>query len=341
MMPERVVATPPVDVKPEAMRHARMGRGDSKKNTVLVVDDDRSTLAFLEHVLQQLDYRVLVAEDGEQALKQLNAAAATISAVVMDLNMPGLNGLQVVEAMKQCDTLTYIPVIMTTASIDPNVVRDGIEAGVYYCLHKPIDGALLHSLVEAAIREFDHSRMRREAIESQRDALGMMQTARFSLATLAEVEVLSQFLAGSYPDPQRTLIGISELLINAVEHGNLGISYDEKTRLVTAGLWRGTVDERQKLTEHVNKKVDVVLQRKEDGIYLQISDEGEGFEWWRYLEIDPARATHPNGRGIALANKISFDRLQFTQNGSRVLAVVETQAETAAGKGKKSATLQW
>jgi two-component system, cell cycle response regulator len=341
MIPERVVATPQVDIRPEAMLHARRMASDTRKPTVLVVDDDRSTLGYLEHILSQQDYRVLVAADGEQALKILNASHSSVSVVVMDLYMPGLNGLDVVQSMKASKTLCYVPVIMTTASVEPDVIRKGIEAGAYYCLHKPIDSALLGSLVEVAIHEFDHSRMRQEAIDGQRHALGMMETARFTCRNLSEVEVLSVFLAAAYPDPKRTLIGISELLINAVEHGNLGITYDEKTQLVTAGTWRETVDERQQQPLYNVKKVDVVLQRNADGIYLQISDEGEGFEWWRYLEIDPARATHPNGRGIALANKISFDRLQFSQNGSRVLAVVEATGSDGGKPGKKATTLQW
>lgn len=341
-MLDRIVATPPVDFRPVAAQKARGTTGMKEKSTVLVVDDERMTLTWLEHMLQAEGYRVLVAENGEDALKALTASGAGISAVVMDFNMPGLNGIEVVEVMKQDPALAYIPVIMTTAVTGDEVVQKGIEAGVYYCLHKPISPALLHTLLASAIHEFDLTKMRQEALNSQRGALAMMDTARFTCQTLVDVEVLSQFLAAAFPDPKRAIIGITELLINAVEHGNLGITYEEKTDLVTEGIWRETADARQKLPEFVNKKVEVVLQRKPDGIYLQISDEGEGFEWWRFLEIDPARATHPNGRGIALANKISFDRLQFTNNGSRVLAVDMQSATTGtAGRNKKSSALVW
>lgn len=334
------VAAPIVDIKPAAIAQARASSSLKTKPTVLVVDDEHSTLIYLEHTLVQQGYRVVLAENGEDALKALNAATVSISAVVMDLNMPGLNGIEVVETMKQSQTLKYIPVIMTTGSSDPEVVREGIAAGVYYCLHKPINAKLLGTLVEAALHEFDQTKTHQQVLASQSEALGMMETDRYTCRTLHEVEVLSQFLALAYPDPKRVIIGISELLINAVEHGNLGMTYEEKNQLVTAGRWRETTDARQKLLEHANKKVDVVLQRKVDGIYLQISDEGEGFEWWRYLEIDPARATHPNGRGIALANKISFNRLQFTHNGSRVLGVVDTAQPSVTGDGGRP-KLKW
>lgn len=333
----RAIASPPMDSSPDALLTTSQLSGFRDTPTVLVVDDDRHTLTFLEHVLSKQGYRVLVASDGEDALKALGASAGHISAVVMDLHMPGLNGLEVVAHMKQRPELAYIPVIMATASDEPEVIREGVDAGVYYCLKKPLDQNLLHSVIEAAIREFDMTRMRQEALTGQRSAMHLLETSRFFCSSLKDVEVLAQFLACAYPDPKRAVIGITELLINAVEHGNLGVSYEEKQQLVTSGKWREAIDARQQQPEYAQKQVDVVLQRKPDGIFLQVSDEGKGFEWWKYLEIDPSRATHPNGRGIALANKISFDRLQFTQDGSRVLAVVEHNNKSS----RRSKVLEW
>lgn len=336
-MTYRAVVTASDDMPVKSPLSSTRLSGLHDKPTVLAVDDDRHMLTFLEHVLTAQGYHVLVACDGEDALKALEASANRISAVIMDLHMPGLNGLEVVAHMKQREEMAYIPVVMATASDEPDIIREGIEAGVYYCLKKPLDQSLLNSVIEAAIREFDMTRMQQEAISGQRSAMALIETSRFFCSTLRDVEVLAQFLACAYPDPKRAIIGITELLINAVEHGNLGVSYQEKQQLVTAGTWRETIEARQAAPEHKDKRVDVVLQNKAEGIYLQVSDEGRGFEWWRYLEIDPSRATHPNGRGIALANKISFDRLQFTQDGSRVLAVVET-GNTGS---RRSSTLKW
>lgn len=336
-MPYQTAVTPPPEKSPDAMLTSTRLSGFHEQPTILAVDDDRAAQIFLEHVLKEQGYQVLLASSGEDALKALQASSQHISAVVMDLHMPGLDGFEVIAQMKQHPEMAYIPVIMATASDRPELVKSAVETGVYYCLKKPLDQSLLNSVVEAAIREFDITRMRHEAITGQRNAMILMETSRFFCKTLKDVEALSQFLACAYPDPKRAIIGITELLINAVEHGNLGISYEEKQQLVKTGAWREAIDARQQMPEHVDKHVDIVLQRKPDGIFLQVSDEGKGFEWWRYLEIDPSRATHPNGRGIALANKISFDRLQFTQDGSRVLAVVETDSK-GRHHGK---TLQW
>lgn len=318
----------------QLLNERRALRGESQK-TVLVVDDDPQICAFLNHVLGSEGYSVLLAESGEEALQALSASSQNISLVLLDMHMQGISGLEVAREMQKRPELSLIPIIMQTASTEPDVIREGIEAGVYYCLIKPLNKALLLSIADAAIFEYASTQIQKEALMSQRQGMELVETARFSCRTLKEVEVLSHLLSCSFPEPKRAIIGITELLINAVEHGNMGITYDEKTQLVKAGRWRETVDARQQLPEYVHKKVDVVLQRKEDGIYLQITDEGKGFEWWRYLEIDPARASHPNGRGIALANKISFDQLQFSQDGSRVLGVVNI------GASNQPTTLNW
>lgn len=324
-------------VLPDSLKGAARLSSSYRVPTILAVDDDKSTLGFLKHVLSKEGYNVMCAETGEEAMRALQSSGEEISAMIVDLHMPGISGLEVVARMKNHPDLSLIPAVMATASEEPEVVREGIEAGVYYCLRKPLDTRLLVSVMEAAIREFDLTRMRHEAMNGQRNAMALMETSRYFCRTVKEAEYLAQFLACAYPDPKRAVIGITELLINAIEHGNLGVTYEEKQQLVTAGIWRESVEARQKLPEYATKHVDIILQRKPDGIYLQVSDEGKGFEWWKYLEIDPARATHPNGRGIALANKISFDRLHFTQNGSRVLAVVET-VEPGVRKGE---VLHW
>jgi two-component system, cell cycle response regulator len=336
-MPYQNAVSPTPDASPDAMLTSSRLSGFHAEPTILVVDDDHAARIFLEHVLKERGYQVLLASSGEDALKALDASSQHISAVVMDLHMPGIDGFEVIAQMKAQPEMAYIPVIMATASERPELVKNAVEAGVYYCLQKPLDQSLLNSVVEAVIREFDITRMRHEAIAGHRSAMSLMDTSRFFCKTLKDVEVLAQFLAGAYPDPKRAIIGITELLINGVEHGNLGISYEEKQQLVKSGTWREVIDARQQMPEHVHKNVDIVLQQKPEGVFLQVSDEGKGFEWWRYLEIDPSRATHPNGRGIALANKISFDRLQFTQDGSRVLAVVETDT---AGR-HQGKTLNW
>jgi anti-sigma regulatory factor (Ser/Thr protein kinase) len=148
-----------------------------------------------------------------------------------------------------------------------------------------------------------------------------------SCRTLEEAESLSSFLANCFPDSDRALTGISELLVNGVEHGNLGISYDDKTRLMDENIWREEVERRLQLPEYADKKLTVIFEKKDDTYYLQVTDQGDGFNWKSFLEFDPSRASHNHGRGIAMANMIAFDRLVYNEKGNQVTAIMRARDE--------------
>lgn len=120
--------------------------------------------------------------------------------------------------------------------------------------------------------------------------------------------------------------GISELLINAVEHGNLGIQYAEKTALLHAGRWLSEVELRQASPDYNHKQVSVHMQRHADHMILQIDDEGDGFDWKKYMEFNAERASDPHGRGIAMANMLSFDKLAYQGKGNSVICTVNLPA---------------
>jgi anti-sigma regulatory factor (Ser/Thr protein kinase) len=67
--------------------------------------------------------------------------------------------------------------------------------------------------------------------------------------------------------------------------------------------------------------VRVHFTKSASDCFLRIEDEGDGFNWREYLQVDTARATHNHGRGIAMANMISFDELRYNDRGNQVTAV--------------------
>ena len=149
-----------------------------------------------------------------------------------------------------------------------------------------------------------------------------MESARFSLSTLDEVGCLAVFLAQACPEPEGAVLGLSELLVNAIEHGNLGISYEEKSSLKRSDQWQEEISRRQQLPENAGKLVDVTFERDGGCIRICITDQGNGFDWSQYLDFDPARAFDPNGRGIAMARLGSFRELQYQGKGNVVLATI-------------------
>lgn len=300
------------------------------QSRILLVDDDRVMLGSLEAMVEHMGYGILSARDGKEALEMMKRPDTVPDVVLLDREMPGLKGLEVVQLMKQDPQLKRIPVVMQTALDRPDQVQEGIEAGVFYYLTKPIREPMLHSVLQGALRESTQRQTLYEDMQRQKGGLDLMDTGRFVYRTLTEAQNLACLLAAIYPDPERVLPGIAELLINAVEHGNLRIGYERKTELLASGTWHQEVDRLLALPQHQQLAAEAIFKRKPDGFYLQVNDEGEGFDWRRYLQVDPARASDNHGRGIAQANMLSFDRLRYNPKGNQVLSVVYLERENAA-----------
>ena len=159
-------------------------------------------------------------------------------------------------------------------------------------------------------------------MEKHKVSFSLIHNARFYLKNLDEAEDLACFIANSFPDSSKIIPGIAELLINAIEHGKCGISYDEKSKLVKEDQWRAEVERRCKLKENINKTIEVIFQRKDSRYSIRISDGGKGFAWKKYMKVDPSRAMDNHGRGVARANTL-FDKLVYNRSGNVVIAVID------------------
>ncbi|MBF0460670.1 MAG: ATP-binding protein [Magnetococcales bacterium] len=146
----------------------------------------------------------------------------------------------------------------------------------------------------------------------------------YSFKTPDEARALASSLAQLCPDPEQSRIGLMELLLNAVEHGNLGVSYAEKTELVQQSAFHAELERRLRLPEYCDRTATVSVTRTDDEIHFLIRDQGTGFDWSSYLEIDPVRVLDPNGRGIAWAKNVSFQHIEYHGIGNEVLAVIVT-----------------
>lgn len=290
---------------------------------LLVVDDEEFNRDILQDLLSSANYAVTLAADGEEAWEILDRGQHNFSAILLDRMMPRLDGMGLLARMKGSKRFSAIPVIFQTAVDHPTEVAEGIKAGAFYYLIKPVNKEVLFAIVQSAVSTFNIPDNLNLAVNQVETALAdLLLRSEFQLRTLLEARTLANALSGYYPQPQRVVLGISELLINAVEHGNLGISYQEKSRLLQEGGWEGEIERRLSLPENISKTVTVQLERKPHEMSLIISDCGAGFEYKNYLEISAERAFDPNGRGIAMSRMMSFDTLEYQGKGNQLVAVV-------------------
>ena len=182
------------------------------------------------------------------------------------------------------------------------------------------------AIVNAAVYEFkQYKALTKRSVEIT-DAVGYLNNACFEFRTLEEGSKLSTLLGRICPDREEIIVGLWELIVNAVEHGNLGIKYEEKSILNELDQWETEVKRRLSLPEHVSKTVSLQVERKKDEVHFIIQDQGQGFDWKKYMTLSTDRAFDNHGRGIAIANTISFDRIEYKGSGNRVLAVVKCPA---------------
>lgn len=292
--------------------------------TVLLVNDSRTSLAVLVAYLEKTGYDLVRARDGVEALRLLTLEPTRYHAVLLDLEMPGMSGLEVLQHMKANLQLTHVPVIIQTASDDPRQVAEGLAAGARYYLIKPFQQEKLQAIIASAVRDYTTHLALQNELATTMSSVQLLHNGKFYFQTPNEARQLSTLLAQAYPDPSRAVIGLLELLMNAVEHGNLGISYEEKTRFLAAGALEHEIKRRLQ-TSSFRERIGVAkLTRARDALYLSVSDEGDGFEWQHFLEFSPERAFDTHGRGIATAKIYSFDSLEYRGKGNRVETVVRT-----------------
>lgn len=289
---------------------------------LLVVDDEPFNLEIIGEYFDGLGFEIDTAENGEEAWTLLDEGGP-YSAIILDRMMPVLDGMGLLRRVKSDERLQSLPVIMQTAAGTPDQVREGLAAGAYYYLVKPFERESLLTIVRGALADNEAREALQQKLAEHGNTLQLMTKAEFSLRTVEEAGALAAFLAQASPKPESAVLGLSELLVNAVEHGNLGISYREKTALRHDDRWIEEVTRRLTLPENAAKRVRAVLARDDAGVSIRICDEGQGFDWREYLEFSPERAFDPNGRGIALAEMTSFDSLEYEGCGNTVVVTIK------------------
>jgi len=158
-------------------RERSVDRGD-----LLVVDDNRVNRLLLTRTLEQLGHRVAFAENGRQALDSLRARPVEL--VLLDIEMPEMNGYETLEALQADAKLRDIPVVMMSSIEEIDSVARCIELGAEDYLFKPVNPVLLRARMAASLEK---KRLR----DQQRELF-----RKFATAEVAEELLSSGFALG-------------------------------------------------------------------------------------------------------------------------------------------------
>jgi CheY-like chemotaxis protein/anti-sigma regulatory factor (Ser/Thr protein kinase) len=294
---------------------------DSLSKKILIVDDEEFNLDILDEYLKDAGFETVLATNGAEALERLSDNSK-FDAIILDRMMPVMDGMQFMKNIKSSDKYRNIPVIMQTAAGTSEQILEGIAAGVFYYLTKPYEKTTLLTILNSALDQQIVQVKTSNELSSHKNSIKLLSSAKFEFRTLEQAKDLSFSIANIFPDPEKVVFGLNELTVNAIEHGNLGITFEEKKRLLSEGAWQNEIKNRLSVLPYSERIATLLYEDKNSHYELLIKDMGKGFDYKKFLEFDPKRLTDPNGRGIAMSRMYSFDDVQYLGNGNEVLCKI-------------------
>lgn len=279
------------------------------KSHILIIDQSDQNSHIIDFMEGQ-DYQLTVADNSTDAWALLTSKPDKYDVILLDQDFSDVDGIHLIKRMQAHGELDCTVVLLTDTT-------ENLEVGAQYYVTKPAEPETLLPIVAAAIRhQISYKRRVKNKI-----ALSLLKQAEFRYRTVHQAHALASYLSDICSEPKKAITGLTELMLNAVEHGNLAISYNEKSELTRQGRLSKEIQRRLALPEYKDRYVVVSFQLSETMVEITIEDQGNGFDWEKYMEFDTERLLDPHGRGIAIANKLSLYQIEYIGGvGNKVVA---------------------
>ena len=137
-----------------------------EKPQILLVDDSEMNRLILAEILQG-DYRILEAKDGRECMDALQAEAGNLALVLLDINMPVMDGFEVLKAMNANHTIEDIPVIMISSDDSDDAIRRSYELGASDYVNRPFDARIVYRRVTNTIKLYAKQRRLVQMVSDQ------------------------------------------------------------------------------------------------------------------------------------------------------------------------------
>ena len=285
---------------------------------ILVVDDsllDRKVAGML--LEKQSDWSVLYAGDGTEAVDQLESHLPDL--VVTDLQMPNMNGLELVEAVR--DEYPLIPVVLMTGAGSERIAVEAIEKGAASYVPKTELAADLVEIVDRLLATSAERRSRRRLQNYMTEISYVVENDLELLSAL--VQELRQLIGERWLLEEaaclRFATAVDEALQNAYFHGNLEIS--SEIRESDADAYRNLAEQRRHEEPFCRRSISVRVLVSKQQVSVNVCDEGPGFDPSQLPDpTAPGFIERPCGRGVFLMRSFA-DEVRFNETGNEVTLV--------------------
>lgn len=287
---------------------------------VLVVDPCAETQAGIASSVYGRGMSVITVSDPAAALAAMDRVMPDV--VITDLFLSGGEGLALTKELRSRHELC--PVIVMAKDAPESAIVEALRVGAIDYLHKPITEDELASalyrarnLLPGNLADLSGVRRSEHRLIVDSDPAHVPGVISWLMKTTASMlsEMQRLHLRGA----------LQELLINAVEHGNLEIPYQEKEQALAKGEYEALLAQRLGQSRLKNRHVTIhVFYAKEaKSLLYRIADEGAGFQWRNVLNRsqEAGRTDAVNGRGIFLVRSL-FQNFSYNDQGNEATLTV-------------------
>ena len=290
-----------------------------RKPLALVVDDHAENRMLLSKIVRRHGFDVAEGENGEDAVRL--AAERHPDLILLDIEMPKKSGLEALEEIREEDP--DVPVVIVSGANQPEICERALDLGAVNFIRKPFDPEEIRFVVERI----------RAALEEEADVLPTLRLLRERKTVLEfgnEVALLSPVVAFlgrelrlHYPAHEvpvtEVKLALYEALANAIEHGNLEIDYDAKTKAMESeGGVSGLIERRRQEDCYRARTVRIEASYEPGRVVYRVRDSGPGFPHAsreHQKRLGDTDALH--GRGILLIRHY-MDDVSWNEAGNEV-----------------------
>ena len=285
---------------------------------VLVVDEDADYRSVMADLLSE-HMNLSFASNFSEALKMVNNNE--YSMVISDSEIADIAVVEMITKLKTLQPNLFFVII--TSKHDMALAVDVMRNGAVDYLLKPFAVEDIANLVEKYLKFSVNKRF-------DYDLLNILSEEKRTFSIPTNVHILSPFVYEIMEMVKRFTnitkndifsmrLALYEMLINAVEHGNLGINYETKKNLLSAGIdYIEYLDNLCKQDPYYNRKIEISYHYQKDSISFVVKDEGDGFDVQKFENRDiKGELLALHGRGIIIS-KFNMDEIVYNEKGNEV-----------------------
>jgi CheY-like chemotaxis protein len=318
LTPMTAVMTPPLT--PDS------GGGNSARpdgiveTTVLVVDDSSTARLFVRRLVERLPgFRVVSACDGREALAVLGRESC--AAVVTDLHMPGMDGLELVEAI--ADRFPLVPVILMTAQGSEDIAVKALQGGAASYVSKRALEQDLTDTLERVLHAAKVDRRKQGLLECVRDLdCTFVLENDAAMVPLLVTHLQEYMVRMKLCEPKGRLrlgIALEEAILNGIYHGNLELS--SALRQDGTDAFQRLAEVRRRSAPYADRRLHVHVKLDAEAAVFVIRDEGPGFDVAALPDpTDPENMLKASGRGLLLIRTF-MDEATHNTTGNEIRLV--------------------